>query len=63
MAKEFEMTDIGLMAYNLGIEVKQLDVAIFISQEVYAKEIIKKFKMDDCKPEGTPVECGMKLLN
>ncbi|KAK2993848.1 hypothetical protein RJ640_027325 [Escallonia rubra] len=41
MAKEFEMTDIGLMSYYLGIEVKQRDDGIFISQEAYAKEVLK----------------------
>ncbi|KAH9706546.1 hypothetical protein KPL70_012251 [Citrus sinensis] len=61
MIKEFEMTDIGLMAYYLGIEVKQKEECIFISQESYAKEILKKFKMNDCKPISTPVECGVKL--
>ncbi|KAK2976029.1 hypothetical protein RJ640_012069 [Escallonia rubra] len=33
MAKEFEMIDINLMSYYLGIEVKQIDDGIFISQE------------------------------
>ncbi|KAL5763908.1 hypothetical protein ACOSQ2_016502 [Xanthoceras sorbifolium] len=61
VAKKFEMTDIGLMAYYFGIEVKQKGEGIFISQENYAKEILKKFKMDDCKPINTPVECGVKL--
>ncbi|KAK2973040.1 hypothetical protein RJ640_021799 [Escallonia rubra] len=61
MAQEFEMTDIGLMSYYLGIEVKQRDNGIFISQEGYAKEILKKFKMDDANPVNTPVECGVKL--
>lgn len=61
MAKEFEITNIGLMAYYLGIEVKQMDGGIFISQEGYAKEIHKKFKMEDCKPVGTPIEVGIKL--
>ncbi|KAK2988828.1 hypothetical protein RJ640_022539 [Escallonia rubra] len=61
MAQEFEMTDIGLMSYYLGIEVKQQDNGIFISQEGYAKEILKKFKMDDANPVSTPVECGVKL--
>ncbi|XP_028110771.1 uncharacterized protein LOC114309257 [Camellia sinensis] len=55
------MTNIGLMAYYLGIEVKQMENGIFISQEGYAKEILKKFKMIDCKPINTPVECGVKL--
>ncbi|XP_050139286.1 uncharacterized mitochondrial protein AtMg00810-like [Malus sylvestris] len=61
MIKEFEMTDIGLMAYYLGIEVKQNEEGIFISQESYTKEILKKFKMEECKPISTPVECGVKL--
>ncbi|KAK2983111.1 hypothetical protein RJ640_013642 [Escallonia rubra] len=61
MAQEFEMTDIGLMSYYLGIEVKQRDNGIFISQEGYAKEILKKFKMDDANHVSTPVECGVKL--
>jgi hypothetical protein len=33
MALEFEMTDIGLMSYYLGLVVKQLEEGIFISQE------------------------------
>ncbi|KAG6389652.1 hypothetical protein SASPL_151124 [Salvia splendens] len=61
MTKEFEMADIGLMAYYLGVEVKQHEDGIFITQEHYAKEIPKKFKMEDCKPINTPVECGVKL--
>jgi len=61
MATEFEMTDIGLMAYYLGIEVKQKEEGIFISQESYAKDILKKFKMNDCNPVSTLVECGVKM--
>ena len=61
MIKEFEMSDIGLMSYYLGIEVKQKEDGIFISQQRYAKEKLKKFKMDGCKPISTPVECGLKL--
>ncbi|KAL2243410.1 UNVERIFIED_CONTAM: hypothetical protein Sindi_0459000 [Sesamum indicum] len=61
MSKEFEMTDIGLMSYYLRIEVKQREDGIFISQEVYGKEILKKFEMEKCKPVSTPVECGVKL--
>ncbi|XP_048613344.1 uncharacterized mitochondrial protein AtMg00810-like [Brassica napus] len=61
MTKEFEMTDIGLMSYYLGIEVKQEENGIFIAQEGYAKEVLKKFKMDDSNPVCTPMECGVKL--
>ncbi|XP_022870803.1 uncharacterized protein LOC111390052 [Olea europaea var. sylvestris] len=54
--------DIGLMACYLGIEVKQMEYCIFISQVGYAEEILKKFNMEDCKLVCIPVECGTKLL-
>ncbi|KAE8706195.1 hypothetical protein F3Y22_tig00110403pilonHSYRG00175 [Hibiscus syriacus] len=61
MMKEFEMTDMGFMAYYLGIEVKQQKDEIFISHETYAKEILKKFKMENCKPISTSKEYGIKM--
>nr|GEZ20804.1 reverse transcriptase [Tanacetum cinerariifolium] len=54
------MTDIGLMSYYLGIEVKQTDEGIFICQEKYSKEILKRFGMDKCNPVGTPIEHKVK---
>lgn len=61
MTRDFEMTDIGLMAYYLGIEVKQNEEGIFISQRNYALEILKKFKTENCKPISTPSELGVML--
>ncbi|KAL0356000.1 UNVERIFIED_CONTAM: Retrovirus-related Pol polyprotein from transposon TNT 1-94 [Sesamum radiatum] len=61
MAQEFEMSDMGLMSYYLGLEVKQRSDGIFISQEAYARETLKKFKMKECNPVTTPIECGVKL--
>ncbi|KAL4011046.1 hypothetical protein IC575_028092 [Cucumis melo] len=59
--QEFEMTDIGLMSYYLGIEVKQSEEGIFISQERYTREILEKFNMMNSKPVATPVETRTKL--
>jgi len=61
MSYEFEMTNLGLMSYYLGLKVKQLEESIFISQGCYAKEVLKKFKMFDCNPVNTLMESGMKL--
>jgi hypothetical protein len=61
MVKKFEMTDLGLMAYFLGLEVKQCSDGIFISQAKYAAEVLKKFAMEDCYPADNPVEYGIKL--
>ncbi|GJU04481.1 retrovirus-related pol polyprotein from transposon TNT 1-94 [Tanacetum coccineum] len=56
MMREFEMTDIGLMSYYLSTGVKQTDKRLFICQERYAKEILKRFGMDKCNPACTPLE-------
>jgi hypothetical protein len=53
---EFEMTDLGLMKYFLGIEVDQSDDDIFICQTKYANEGLKRFRMFNCKLAATPME-------
>ncbi|XP_031405655.1 secreted RxLR effector protein 161-like [Punica granatum] len=55
MMEEFEMTDLGLMKYILGFQVKQSCGEIFISQEKYAEDLLKKFQMTTCKPVLTPM--------
>ena len=43
LAQEFEMTDIGLMHYYLGMEVWQEPGHIFLGQGKYAVDILKSF--------------------
>jgi hypothetical protein len=61
MVQEFEMTDIGLMAYFLGLEVVQKEEGIFVSQSSYAKDILERFKMESYNPVSTSVENGVEL--
>ena len=63
MTQEFEMTDIRLMSYYLGIKVKQSKEGIFISQERYTREILEKFNMINSKPVTTPIEIETNCLN
>ncbi|GKU88999.1 hypothetical protein SLEP1_g3199 [Rubroshorea leprosula] len=58
---EIEMTDLGEMKYFLGMEVMQCSNEIFVSQEKYAKDTLKKFRMDKCKPIATPLTQNLKL--
>ncbi|GMP71601.1 hypothetical protein CsSME_00029942 [Camellia sinensis var. sinensis] len=50
------MTDIGLMCHFLGIEIVQSNDGIFISQSNYAKDILKRFGMDNCNCVITTVK-------
>ena len=61
MKNEFEMTDLGLMKYFLGLEVTQTDKGIFIFQHKYATDILQRFRMDKCKPAETLVALVTKL--
>eukprot|EP00253_Pinus_taeda_P010822 PITA_10822 len=54
-AREFEMKDMGLMHYFLGMEVWQKDGELFVSQGKYANEILRRFHMEKCKPVQTPL--------
>nr|GFA32498.1 retrovirus-related Pol polyprotein from transposon TNT 1-94 [Tanacetum cinerariifolium] len=44
-----------------GIEVKQTNEGILICQERYAKEILKRFSIDECNPVGTPIKHKAKI--
>ncbi|KAJ0587347.1 putative RNA-directed DNA polymerase [Helianthus annuus] len=55
MTAEFEMSVMGELQCFLGLLVKQLQNGTFIHQGKYAKELLTKFDMNDCKPCSTPV--------
>lgn len=59
--EEFEMTNLGEMKYFLGIEIEQRSDGIFVLQHKYAVDILRRFKMMDCKPVDTPLALTTKL--
>jgi len=63
LTSEFEIKDLGLMHYFLGLEVWQKFDEIFLSQGKYVVEILKKFGMMDCKSMTTPMVSNLKKLN
>ena len=63
LASEFEMKDLGLMHYFLGLEVWQKPREIFLSQGKYMVKILERFGMVDCKPVTTPMELDFKKLS
>jgi hypothetical protein len=63
LATEFEMKDLGMMHYFLGLEVCERPSEIFLNQGKYVVEILKRFKMMDCKAMPTPMVTNLKLLS
>eukprot|EP00253_Pinus_taeda_P032920 PITA_32920 len=61
LCRTFDMTDLGLLHYCLGVEVWQTENHIFLSQSKNAKNLMDRFRMQDCKPATTPMEPGLKL--
>ncbi|XP_047260269.1 uncharacterized mitochondrial protein AtMg00810-like, partial [Capsicum annuum] len=51
----FEMSSLGILQYFLGLQVKQVENGIFISQMKYAKNLLFKFGMHNCKVAATPM--------
>ena len=61
MMNSFEMSNLGLLHYCLGLEVKQGSDEIFISQKKYAMDLLKKSNMINCKVAVTPMNVNEKL--
>ncbi|GJV77556.1 putative ribonuclease H-like domain-containing protein [Tanacetum coccineum] len=62
MYKKFQMSSMGELTFFLGLQVKQKEVGIFISQDKYVNEILNKFGFSDVKTASTPMETQKALL-
>ena len=61
-AAEFEMKYLGMVHYFLDMEMWQSADGISLGQGKYVVEILKRFRMMDCKAMNTPMASNMKLL-
>ncbi|GJX48080.1 putative ribonuclease H-like domain-containing protein [Tanacetum coccineum] len=62
MHKKFQMSSMGELTFFLGLQVKQKKDGIFISQDKYVTEILKKFSFTNVKTASTPMETQKPLL-
>jgi hypothetical protein len=58
---KFFMTDMGPLHFFLGLEIIQDASSIKISQAKYARDLLERFHMIDCKSAPTPFLSGVKL--
>jgi hypothetical protein len=61
MQEEFEMSLLGELSFFLGLQIRQSNQGICISQTKYIREMIKRFGMEDCKPIVTSMQTSCKL--
>ncbi|GJZ15262.1 putative ribonuclease H-like domain-containing protein, partial [Tanacetum coccineum] len=59
---KFQMSSMGELAFFLGLQVKQKADGIFISQDKYVAEILKKFDFMSVKHASTPIETHKPLV-
>ncbi|GJZ83855.1 uncharacterized mitochondrial protein-like protein [Tanacetum coccineum] len=62
MHKRFQMSSMGELTFFLGLQVKQKDDGIFIGQDKYVTDILKKFDFITIKTASTPIETNKALL-
>nr|GEV01695.1 putative ribonuclease H-like domain-containing protein [Tanacetum cinerariifolium] len=62
MKNRFQMSSMGELTFFLGLQVKQKEDGIFISQDKYVAEILKKFNFLSVKTASTPIETQKPLV-
>src|SRR3954462_11375426 len=61
MKTKFQMSDLGLLSFFLGIEVQQHGDGISLCQAHYASRILQLGGMEGCNSAHTPMEERLKL--
>ncbi|GKD66807.1 putative ribonuclease H-like domain-containing protein [Tanacetum coccineum] len=62
MYKKFQMSSMGELTFFLGLQVMEKEDGIFIRQDKYVDEILKKFCFSTVRIASTPMETSMPLL-
>ena len=61
MQNEFEMSLLGELSFFLGLQIRQSNQGIFITQTKYIREMLKRFGTKDCKPIITHMQTSCNL--
>ncbi|GJV24199.1 retrovirus-related pol polyprotein from transposon TNT 1-94 [Tanacetum coccineum] len=62
MKDKFQMSSMGELTFFLGLQVQQKEDGIFISQDKYVDEILKKFNYTDVKSASTLIDLEKPLV-
>ncbi|GJX53702.1 uncharacterized mitochondrial protein-like protein [Tanacetum coccineum] len=61
-AQKFQMSSMGELTFFLGLQVKEQSDGIFISQDKYVADILKKFDFLSIRTATTPTESNKPLV-
>ncbi|GJU38671.1 putative ribonuclease H-like domain-containing protein [Tanacetum coccineum] len=62
MKDKFQMSSMGELTFFLGLQVQQEKKGIFISQDKYVHEILRKYNYIDVKSASTPTDLEKPLV-
>ena len=61
MKDKFEMNELCLLTYFLGMEVTRSIYDYFLCQKMFTLKLLNKFAMENCKLVNTSMVLGDKL--
>ncbi|KAE8719550.1 hypothetical protein F3Y22_tig00109945pilonHSYRG00059 [Hibiscus syriacus] len=61
MQEEFEMSNLDLMSYFLGMKINQNEASLFISHKKNILDVLRKFKLESCKGVDSSLPLNLKL--
>ena len=61
LQSDFALKDLGELHYFLGIEVKKHNAGLVLTQQKYARDILERAGMSNCKSVDTPLSTSEKL--
>lgn len=61
LSQAFHMKDLGKANTCVGMTIEYGEGTISINQESYAREVLERFSMSDCKPSSSPCDLSQKL--
>uniref|UniRef100_A0A5S6QJY9 Integrase catalytic domain-containing protein n=1 Tax=Trichuris muris TaxID=70415 RepID=A0A5S6QJY9_TRIMR len=61
MKGEYDIHDLGELSFILGVKIHKMKHELRMNQSAYIESILRKFKMELCKPASTPLDPSVEL--
>jgi hypothetical protein len=63
LSVRFQMKELGELKHFLGLEVERCKEGLFLCQQKYARDLLKRCGMLECKPISTPMEANARVYS